>query len=182
MLDQRRLPLPPFRTEPELATWVLDQLAPSFVVHREIAGTHWSRRRLRLDAVLEPKDPGRWKDDKPALGVEFKLADERSFDTRRFTRWAAQAVDYTETEWDGFGRLMIFGCPSPMRMIASSGWGQEAAGLMAHLLGQFGVGELAPMERDGLTLILQGHHRLWSQHRGVLEARRWSLWPRVGSR
>jgi len=53
---------------------------------------------------------------------------------------------------------------------------------MAHLLGQFGVGELAPMERDGLTLILQGHHRLWSQQRGVLEARRWRLRPRVGSR
>ena len=60
--------------------------------------------------------------------------------------------------------------------------GPGSGRLMAHLLGQFGVGELAPMERDGLTLILQGHHRLWSQQRGVLEARRWRLRPRVGSR
>ena len=52
MPGQRRLSLPSFRTEDELAAWVLDQLAPS---------------------------------------------DEHSFDTRHFTGWAAQAVDYTET-------------------------------------------------------------------------------------
>jgi hypothetical protein len=51
--------------------------------------------------------------------------------------------------------------------------GPEAAGLMARVLGQFGVGELAPMERHGLTLLLHGQHRLWSQQGGVLEARRW---------
>jgi hypothetical protein len=129
-----------------------------------------------------PKQPGPWKDDRPAFGVEFKLADEYSFDTRRFTRWAAQAVDYAETEWDDFGRLMIFGCPSPLRRIASSAWGPGAAGLMARLLGQMGVGELAPMEGDGLALILHGQHRLWSQRRGVLDARRWSMQPRSGSR
>jgi hypothetical protein len=83
MIDERRLPLPPFETEAELATWVLDELAPWFVVHREVAGTHWSDRRLRLDALLVPKQPGPWKDDRPAFGVEFKLADEHSFDTRR---------------------------------------------------------------------------------------------------
>jgi hypothetical protein len=53
---------------------------------------------------------------------------------------------------------------------------------MAHLLGRLGVEELAPMEGDGLTLILHGQHRLWSQRRGVLEASRWSLRPRTGSR
>jgi hypothetical protein len=96
--------------------------------HREVAGTHWSRRRLRLDAVLEPKDPRPRKDDRPAVGVEFRLPDELSFDTRRFTRWAAQAIDYGETEWDSFGRLIIFGCPSPMRRIAASGWGPNRPG------------------------------------------------------
>jgi hypothetical protein len=115
MIDERRLPLPAFDTEADLATWVLDKLGAWFVVHEEVQGRHWSGRRFRLDAALVPKDPAPWKDDCPAFGVEFKLADERSFDTRRFIAWAAQAVDYTETEWDDFGRLKIFGCPSMRR-------------------------------------------------------------------
>mgnify|MGYP001206609391 CR=1 FL=1 len=149
MIDERRLPLPPIETEAALATCVLDKLGTWCVVHEELQGTHWSGRRFRLDAALVPKDPEPWKDDRPAFGVEFKIADERSVDTRRFTAWAAQAVNYTETDWDGFGRLKIFGCPSPIRRIAESGYGAQAAGLMAQLLGQFGVDEFAPMQHDG---------------------------------
>jgi hypothetical protein len=72
--------------------------------------------------------------------------------------------------------------PLALAEIASSEWGPGAAGLMARLLGQICVGELAPMKGDGLALILHGQHRLGSQRRGVLEAQRWSLQPRFGSR
>jgi hypothetical protein len=76
--------------------------------------------------------------------VEFRLADKRIFGTRNFTGWAAQAVDYTQTEWTDFGRLAVFACPSPLRLLGGSGWGEGAAGLMEHLLGQFGVTRTAP--------------------------------------
>jgi hypothetical protein len=176
-----RLPFPPFRTEAELSSWVLAQLEPTFAITEQVVGRHWSGRRLRIDAVLRPRDPEPWKDVAPAFGVEFKLADERSFDTRNFTGWAAQAVAYAQTEWNDFGRLAVFACPSPLRLLCGSSWGEGAAGLMEHLLGQFGVGELTLVKPHGLILLLQGH-RMWSVGEGVREATRWSLRPKTGTR
>jgi hypothetical protein len=94
--------------------------------------------------------------------VEFKTDTRRTFDTRDYTAWLAQAVTYTHTEWSGYGRLMIFTCPSavgPLRRV----YGDCSATLVTHLLGQFGVGELAKRGRQGWTLVLHGDHVLWSE-------------------
>lgn len=106
-------------------------------------------------------------------------------DSKDFTGWAAQAINYTHVDWDGYGRLLIFTCPSPVRhfdKIEPQHDGINAAFVMSRLLWQLGVGELAPLERDGWTLLGQGNHVLWSQTRGVHEGRTWSLVPKVGSR
>ena len=66
-----------------------------------------------------------------------------TFDTKNFTAWAAQAVDYTHVDWDGIGRLIVFTCPSPTSPFKVSEPGIDAAFLMSRLLWQLNVGELA---------------------------------------
>lgn len=172
---KRRPPMPRFANEADLAERVLTLLDQHFLIDTEVVGRHCSGRRLRIDAILRPRDPGPWKDDEPAFGVEFKLVHQKSFDTRDFSAWARQACDYTHVEWQGYGRLMVFACPSPIIDL-----GGTDAWLMAHLLGQFGVGELAPREQDGWAIMLHGDHVLWSERRGAAAAQRWSLRPKVG--
>lgn len=174
---KRRVPMPRFANEAELAERVLAILEPHFEVEREVSGRHCSGRRLQVDAVLRPRDPSAWKDDSPAFGVEFKMAHQGSFSTHEFTQWARQAVDYTHAEWNGYGPLYVFACPSPIPASGGNdGW------LMAHLLGQFGVGELSPRHDEGWALSIHDNHILWSERQGVAAAKRWSLRRKIGGR
>jgi hypothetical protein len=67
---------------------------------------------VRLDAVLRPRDPGPWFDDEPVFGVEFKLPSYGGMkDDANHIR---QAVDYSYCDFDGYGRIGIFLCPSPV--------------------------------------------------------------------
>ncbi|MBC6451284.1 hypothetical protein [Actinokineospora xionganensis] len=60
--------------------------------------------------------------------------------------------------------------------------GIDAAFVMSRLLWRLGIGELANLEGEGWALLGQGNHVLWSERRGVHEARRWSLKRKFGSR
>jgi hypothetical protein len=168
------------RTEADLASAALVELDPYFTADREVWGTHCSGKRLRLDAVLRPRDPTGWADPPPAFGVEFKNAYAGSFDTRHFTTWAAQAVDYAHTQWDGYGPLTIFACPAISAAFAADRTASAlaAARLMVRVLGQLGVGELGETGY-GWTLRLNGDN-IWSERYGV--HRKWSLDRKVGSR
>lgn len=167
------------RSETDLASTALSELSRYFTVEREVRGAHCSGRQLRLDAVLRPRDPSGWADPSPAFGVEFKNAYAGSHDTRRFTSWAAQAVDYVHTEWDGYGPLTIFACPAVSAAFTGQGaWSEGSGWLMVRILGQLGVGELG-QTAYGWTLRLNGDN-LWSERYGV--HRKWSLIPKVGSR
>lgn len=169
-----RVAMPNFPTEDDLAMWVLDQLAPSFHIEREVWGTHCTGQRLRIDAVLRPRNTTDWADgDNAAVGVEFKLR----AGGKTTTKWISQCFDYSHTQWDTYGRLGIFACPD-VRM----GWGEDADKAIGHLLGQIRIGELIQHCRYGLALVLHSHHRQWSQVRGVEEARRTHLRPTFGSR
>lgn len=182
---RRRHPLPDFANEAGLADWVLSRLDPWFIVEREVVGSHCAGRRLRIDAVLRPRDSSGWKDDAPAFGVEFKVPGvAKGWGTKDVAGWIAQAVDYTHTDWAGYGRLRVFTCPSYLTPVY--GIDVSARYFLAHLLGQFGVGELCLIEtgrgHEGLALLMHGYHILWSELRGVAQARYWSLRPRSGSR
>lgn len=167
------------RTEADLASVALAELDSYFTAEREVWGTHCTGARLRLDAVLQPRDSSGWFDQAPVFGVEFKNALAGSFDTRRFTSWAAQAVDYTHTKWGSYGYLTVFTCPPVSAVFTENTvYGVGAGELMVRVLGQLGVGELGQTSY-GWTLRLNGD-TLWSERRGV--HRRWSLIPKVGSR
>jgi hypothetical protein len=170
-----RIAIPPQRTEAELTTWVLGELAESFHIEREIRGSHCSGRKLRIDAVLRPIDASNWKDAEPAFGLEFKVPDQET--TRDFTAWMAQAVDYTHTYWHGYGRLKVFMCPSPFVGLHD----REMPGLVCRLLGQLGVGDLCQLPHRGWSLLLHDEV-LWCQKDGPVKAKYWSVRSRVGHR
>jgi hypothetical protein len=164
-----------FRNETELAQWAYDQLDPFFVIHREIWGTHCTDRRLRIDAILRPRQKSGWTDEDPAFGVEFKNP-AAADGTKAYTKWAAQAVDYTHTNWDGYGRLLIATCPPVTQGVLG---GVDAQWLLARVLGQLGVGELGISPSQGWMLRVSGE-RVWSQASGP--RLNWSIKSKQGSR
>ncbi|MEH0938324.1 hypothetical protein [Micromonospora psammae] len=179
---KKRLPTPLHNSERELSAWALGELAQWFTIAREVPGRHCGGRTVRIDAVLRPRDRNLWHDPDIAFGVEFKLACRHSWDTREYTAWAAQMVDYTHVDWAGYGRLPILACPSLVEPFSTGEGGIGRAQLLAHLLGQFRVGELTRTEQEGWSILMHDTHVMWSQARGVREGRRWGLRPPVGNR
>ena len=108
------LPAPgTFGDEAELASFVLSKLDQWFHIEEQVRGQYWTGEKTRIDAVLKPRDPEPWRDDNPAFGVEFKNLTSNSSVADRYG-WVAQAVGYTHCQWQGYGRLAIFLCPSPL--------------------------------------------------------------------
>lgn len=165
-----------FASEDELRAAVLSDLYEHFTIRTEVWGTHCTGKRLRLDAVLRPRVPDGWRDAAPVLGVEFKNLGG-AVSTNDFTRWAAQALDYSHVDWDGIGRMTIFTCPPVSEPLRERGGALGGAGLMAHLLAQMYVGELG---RTQYGWTFARGDQLWSERYGV--HRKWSLIPKTGSR
>ncbi|WP_345695748.1 hypothetical protein [Kitasatospora terrestris] len=102
-----------FGSERALADHVLGRLAAHFLIEREVEGRYPDGRTVRIDAVLRPRDPSGWFDVEPVFGIEFKLPDKIN-SVGEFGAQIAQASDYAHCTFDGYGRLTIFLCPSPV--------------------------------------------------------------------
>ena len=51
--------LPEYGSEKEFVDKVVEELKPHFHIEREAALTHWTGARLVVDAVMQPREPGR---------------------------------------------------------------------------------------------------------------------------
>lgn len=182
---QAELPLSGFKSEDELASRVIERLVPWFAVDREVWGTHCSGRRLRIDALIRPRDAHLWKDPDVAFGIEFKRRGAGD-GINAYTRWLAQSVSYTHTDWDGYGRRRILTCPGvtswldrdPSRPPGDPG--QRDALIAKRISGQLGVGELVLRRAYGLTILVNGEH-VWSERYKTVRGRHWSLRLESGS-
>ncbi|WP_143055105.1 hypothetical protein [Nocardioides luteus] len=101
-----------FPDEAALAEFVLAKMDRWFHIEEQVHGRYWTGEQTRIDAVLRPRDPDGWHDAVPAFAVEFKTA--RPSSVGDGYGWVAQAVAYTHCEWDGYGVLPVFLCPSPL--------------------------------------------------------------------
>jgi len=111
--------------------------------------------------------------------LEFKRPTDGIKD---YTRWFAQAVDYTHVEWAGGQRLVILTCPGAASWLARPyGKDDNGAQIVKRIAGQLGVGELVVRWGYGLTMLLNDA-MIWSERNGVGTGRRWSLTPKVGNR
>ncbi len=174
MIDEIR------RNEKTLAQQYLNELEPHFHIAREVQGRHFSGKRLRVDAVLRPKVTAEWKCQDVAFAIEFKDTErfrQQSFDTKDYTKWLAQCVDYANTEWENFGYLYVFSCPS---LIDGANIADEM--FVRNFMGQLGIGEIKNLKNYGLSILLHGHHRIWSASQGVEFGKHYTLKKQFGSR
>lgn len=156
---------------------ILELLKDDFIIVTEVWGTHFSGARLRIDAILKPKDPTKWKNPDVCFGIEFKLA-EKLKDTKDKTLWIKQCIDYANTEWDNYGYLYIFSCPSIFDKLEYAVMGNQW--LWNRILSNLGVGRLDMNNYHGWTFYLQDTHRIWSQKGGVASGKNWSLKRKFG--
>ncbi|MDJ0737584.1 MAG: hypothetical protein QNJ47_26565 [Nostocaceae cyanobacterium] len=171
-------------TEASLTTRYLTDLEPHFHIKREVMGTHFSGKRLRLDAVLKPKIASSWKREDVAFGIEFKDTERfaQNYDTKNLTKWLAQCVDYSNTDWDDFGYLYIFCCPSLLDEVPESVLPNPNLMFVRNFMGQMGIGEIKYLPRYGLSILVHGHHRIWSATKGVEYGKTYKLDRCFGSR
>lgn len=163
-------------TEQEFSESILQRLAPNFDIQREWWGTCFGKR-VRIDALLKPRDTSEWKNKDIILGIEFKRAGEGLK-----YKVAAQCIDYSYTEWDGIGRIPIFLCPGFPGYWLSHIDKQKFYYPIAQLLCQFNVGELYE-GNHGLTFQMAGSNQIWAEiKKGVFGCKIWTFKPRTGSR
>ena len=156
---------------------VLKQLTNDFYVDEQVYGTHFSGARLRIDAVLKPKDTSKWKNPDVCFGIEFKL-EEKLKDTKDKTLWIKQCIDYANTKWDGYGYIYVFSCPSIFDKLEYTV--QDKSWLWNRILSNLGVGRLDNHKNYGWTFFLQDTHRIWSQKGGVASGKNWTLKRKFG--
>jgi hypothetical protein len=166
--------------ESDLKKGVLDRLSRYFNVFEEVWGAHWSGKRVRIDAIITPRDDSGWKTKSPSLGVEFKnfRKFKQSFDMKDYTKWWSQCHDYAETKFDGHGYVYVFSYNGFSHY--GQRLGREAAAAFAvRFWGRLGVGEIRPQD---LMFVINGTNKIWSERRGVIDAARISMERKFGSR
>jgi hypothetical protein len=173
--------LPRQASEKEFAKKVIACIEPWFKIEEQVTGTHTLGTYVRIDALARPVDPSGWFDKDPAFGIEFKQLPQ-DISTRDPMTLAAQAIDYTYVPWLGYGRVGVFMCTPDQGAFPVNGGRGDPNFPIAHLLGQFAVGELCHLKGRGWTLLKHGWHVLWSERYGVEEAKRQTIRPKVGSR
>lgn len=169
-------------SEQEIKNHYLGVIAHHFHIDMEVSGVHFSGKQLKLDAIAKPKDPLQWKNQDVSLGIEFKDTERfsRNYDTKDFTKWLAQCIDYSNTHWEKYGYVYIFTCPSLIGGVAPGVIGQSM--FIENFMGQLGIGELKELPGYGLTFVLHGHHRIWSATKGIESGKHWALERKFGSR
>lgn len=166
--------------ESDLKRSVIARLASHFDVFEEVWGTHWSGKRVRIDAIITPKDDSEWKTKSPRIGVEFKNFRKfsPSFDMKDYTRWWAQCHDYAETKFDDHGYVYVFSYNGFSHYAQRAGR-ETSAAFAVRFWGRLGVGEIRP---DDLMFVINGTNKIWSERRGVVDGSRISMERRFGSR
>ena len=147
-----------FKDESKIANAVCRRLSPHFIIEREVPGVHGpTGKRLRIDAIATPRDTTGWPEPS-SFGIEFKGDDASP------TEWGkhvAQALDYTFTEWEGYGRIPIMTCPSAFAKLSGpSGFD------IPRYFGGMGIGELKCEKYQGLVF-RKSDTRIWSETYGV---------------
>lgn len=166
--------------ESDIKRSVLSRLSSHFRVFEEVWGTHWSGKRMRIDAILTPLDDSMWKTKSPRLGVEFKnfRAFSGGFDLKDYSKWWGQCHDYAETNFDGHGYVPVFSY-NGFSHYAARLKNEVASAFAVRFWGRLGVGELRPEE---LMFVMNGSNKIWSERRGVIDGSRISMERKFGSR
>lgn len=169
------------KTENEFISSVLEEISDDFVCKREIWGTHFSGKRLRIDAVIKPKEVSLWKNKNILFGVEFKLPSKQE-SIGNDTKLITQAIDYHCTKWDEYGYLPILVCPGFITAHQGSYIGFNSALVLSHTLGQLNIGELCNNPDYGWLIRYSASHLVWSKKFGVSCGKSWLFKTKFGAK
>lgn len=150
---------------------IFEKLDRHFHIEREVPGSHFTGKPVRIDAILRPRDFRNWFDPNCAVGLEIKRGSDR---VGEITKQLSQAVDYANSSFDGVGMVYVFCYPDP-----AAGQYGNLKWFYERLVGQMGVGFLSAA--PSLRMELKGH-LVWSEATGPCDAKKWSIKRKFGSR
>jgi hypothetical protein len=171
-------------TEEEFRYFVEQDIEKYFHIDREVWGTHLSGAKLRIDAVIRPKDTSEWANKDISFGVEFKspsmlktLGSQLAF--------SKQCIDYTFTKFQNYGFLPILMFP---KLTVDAFITERCAQGYRHIFNQYLVGEMDYYEHycteyknKVLCIKMADTHCIWAN--GIVyEGKRNKLIPKFGSK
>ncbi|MBL7730903.1 MAG: hypothetical protein JNM88_06965 [Chitinophagaceae bacterium] len=169
-------------SEKDIEKIIQSDLSKYFEFIPKVKGKHFSGKTLEIDFIIKPIDNSLWKKQDIVFGLEFKDLDrfDKKGDTTDFTKWIAQCVDYSNTDWNNYGYINILTCPG----ISTSTFMEAAysSSFVLRILGHLGVGELKNTTNYGWAIFLHEQHRMWSEKEGVSSGKNWNLSRKFGSR
>lgn len=168
-------------SEEEMIRLWLPRLDKHFFVEREVWGVHCSGMRMRIDAVIRPRDTSEWKNKEVAFGIEFK-SDKKSSGAPLGSdgaRWLAQCQDYAHCKFDGYGNLYVLLAGGFTPQVKTKLIDNNSIQRLAYHLG---VGELKRDPKDGFMILLAGEHKIWTEATGVYLGKTYGLERKWGSR
>ncbi len=170
-----------YKDENEFRDKVLGRLSTHFDVLKKEASCRIPqyKHRLRIDAIITPKDKAEWKNKDVIFGVEFKhpMAACGIGDT---TRLMCQVIDYSMAVFDVYGSIPIVICPG-VRPFILKYYGEKAYAMAARILGKKDIYELRNHCSYGYSIWHNGDHRIWSEREGVKDGRYMCLVRKFGN-
>lgn len=165
------------QTEQEFKSSWLKKLDQHFYIEEEVTGIHLTGKKLRIDAIIKPKDTTDWKNKDIAFGVEFKSPTNIDRLNNQFS-FMRQCVDYSYTEFKNYGFIPILSCPS--FEIDETYSDEKSLKALRHFLNSFNVGELCDTYR-GTSIRFAEHHYIWVNGKVQHAGKTWGLKKKFGS-
>ena len=126
-------------TEEENKAELFNFISPHFIIKEEVWGKHLSGDNVRIDAVIMPKEPDKWKNKKQtAFGVEIKP----EYDSyNEISGMILQCIDYKYSRFHGKNGLIylpILMYPNPL--IKTDKAKRDYEWHMLRILGKMNIG------------------------------------------
>lgn len=150
-----------FTEEKILQELFMKRLSNYFEFDTEVWGTHQSGKRIRIDAIIKSTKTPLINEDKKFpltkhIGIEFKNPMNIGKSTgRNYYDVFAQCVDYSQTNFDNYGQIIVLTCPLFKTPALSS---------LVYFLKEFNVGNVSII---GNSISFKwGEMLIWSEGTG----------------
>ena len=161
-------------SENEFSHFWENKLKEFFYIKKQVKGKHLSGKKMKIDAVITPKDTTDWKNKEIAFGINFKLP-KKLEDLHSLISLMGEYVDYSNTKFEGYGFIPILACTAFEVDYTYSD--RRTLTAFRHFMNVFNIGEICQIYR-GLTIAFAENY-IWND--GVAEGgKRWLFKKKFG--
>jgi len=126
---------------------ILGILEPFFKIETEVWGTHFSGKKVKIDAILRPKNNSDWRNKDLVIGLEIKNPLLWETNNRRDTDVLAQCVDYSMSSFKDVNDMIVLVCPLPHKIKGDK---------LIRFISRYNVGHLGFNSKDGICFYYGG--------------------------